>query len=85
MSKTMSICIFYLNPVEISDLSQSQTNETITHNQQIQHVELEKISEVESSDSESDIDPFTTMYSEMDEAEWTMSRLTYPCLVIRTS
>ena len=47
---------------------QLQTNETITHNEQIQPVELEKISEVESNtSSESDIDPFTTMYGEMDQ------------------
>ena len=58
---------FDLNLVEISDLLQSQTNETITHNEQILPVELEKISEIESNDSESDIDPFTTMYGEMDE------------------
>ena len=62
-----SVLSFDLYPVEISDLSQSQTNETITHNEQIQAVELEKISEVESNDSESDIDPFITMYGEMDE------------------
>ena len=30
-------------------------------------MELDNISEVESNDSESDIDPFTTMYGEMDE------------------
>ena len=58
---------FNLNPFEISDLSQSQTNETITHNEYIQPVELENISEVESNDSESDIDSFTTMYGEMGE------------------
>ena len=46
---------------------QSQINETITYNEQIQPVELEEISEVESSASESDTDPFTTMYGEMDE------------------
>ena len=60
---------FDLNLVEIPDLSQSKPNETITHNEQIQPLELEEIiSEVESnSSSESDIDPFTTMYGEMDE------------------
>ena len=41
---------FDLNLVEISDLSQSQINETITPNEQMQPVELEKISEVESND-----------------------------------
>ena len=58
---------FDLNPVEISDPSQLYENETITHNEQIQPVELENISEVESNESESDIDPFTTMYGDMDE------------------
>ena len=59
---------FDLNPVEIPDLSQSQINETITYSEQIQPVELEDISEVESNNaSESDIDHFTTMYGEMDE------------------
>ena len=62
MSKTMFICIFNLNLVEIPDLSQSQINEAITYNELIQPVELEEISEVESNASESDIDPFTTMY-----------------------
>ena len=55
---------FDFNPVDISDLSQLHVNETITHNEQIQPVELEHISEVESNDSESEIDPFTTMYGE---------------------
>ena len=58
---------FDLNPVEIPGLLQSQINETITYNEQIQPVELEKISEVESNASEADIDPFTTMYGEMNE------------------
>ena len=58
---------FDLNPVEISDLPQLYVNETITHNKQIQPVELENISEVESNESESDIDPFTTMYGDMDD------------------
>ena len=58
---------FDLNPGIISDPSQLYVNETITHNEQIQPVELENISEVESNESESDIDPFTTMYGEMDE------------------
>ena len=72
--KTLNICpkpcpsvSFDLNLVEIPDLLQSQINETITYNEQIQPVELEEISEVESNASESDIDPFTTMYGEMDE------------------
>ena len=64
----MSICIFSFNPVEILDISPSQPNETITHNEQIPPLELEEISEVKSnSSSESDIDPFATMYGEMDE------------------
>ena len=65
--KPCSSVSFDLNLVEIPDLSQSQINETITYNEQIQPVELEEISEVESNASESDIDPFTTMYGEMDE------------------
>ena len=53
-------------------------------------MELQKISEVESNLSESDIDPFETMYGEMDEDsfhemmegnDWTYS----PLLVIRNS
>ena len=39
----------------------------ITYTDQIQPVELENFPEVESIDSESDIDPFTTMYGDMDE------------------
>ena len=59
---------FDLNSVKILDFSQSQPNGTITHNEQIQPLELDEISEVESnSSSESDIDPLTTMYGEMDE------------------
>ena len=41
---------FDLNPVESSDSSQLYVNETITHNKQIQPVELENISEVESNE-----------------------------------
>ena len=65
MSKTMSICIFNGNPIEISC---SQTEETISCNEKIQPVELQGISEVESQNLiESDIDPFETMYGEMAE------------------
>ena len=43
-------------------------DETITHTKEIQPVELQEISEVESINiSESDIDPFEAMYGEMDE------------------
>ena len=43
-------------------------NETITNIKEIQTVELGKVSEVESiTISESNIDPFETMYGEMDE------------------
>ena len=58
---------FDLNPIEISDASQLFTNEKITHNEQIQPVEPNNFPEVESNESESDIDPFTTMYGDMDE------------------
>ena len=58
---------FDLNPIEITDASQFGENEMITHTEQMQPVELENFPEVESIDSESDIDPFTTMYGEMDE------------------
>ena len=58
---------FDLNPVEITDASQFGENEIITCTDQIQPVELENFPEVESIDSESDIDPFTTMYGDMDE------------------
>ena len=75
---------FDLNPIEISDASHNFENETVTHSEQIQTVELENFPEVESNDSESDIDPFTTMYGEMDEGnfhsmmegnDWTYSPL----------
>ena len=58
---------FDLNPVEIFDFLPLNENVIITHNEQAQPVELENISEVESTEGESDIDPFTTMYGEMDE------------------
>ena len=58
---------FDLNPVEITDASQFGENEIITCTDQIQPVELENFPEVESIDSETDIDPFTTMYGDMDE------------------
>ena len=56
---------FNVNPVEIS---YSQTNETVTCNKENQLVESQEISEVESDDlCKSDIDPFETMYGDMDE------------------
>ena len=58
---------FDLNPIEITDASQFGENEIITCIDQMQPVEIENFSEVESNDSESDIDPFTTMYGDMDE------------------
>ena len=58
---------FDLNPIEITDASQFGENEMITHTEQMQPVELENFPEVESIDSEPNIDPFTTMYGEMDE------------------
>ena len=48
--------------------SNCKIDETITNVKEIQPVELEKVSEVESiTTSESNIDPFETMYGEMDE------------------
>ena len=58
---------FDLNPIEITDASQFGENEINTCSDQIQPVELEDFPEVESNDSESDIDPFSTMYGDMDE------------------
>ena len=58
---------FDLNPIEITDASQSGENEIITCIDQMQPVEIENFPEVESIDRESDIDPFTTMYGDMDE------------------
>ena len=53
------------NPIVIS---YSQTDETIACNEKIQLVESQGISEAESLNLiESDIDPFETMYGEMDE------------------
>ena len=53
------------NPIVIS---YSQTDETIACNEKIQLVESQGISEAESHNLiESDIDPFETMYGEMDE------------------
>ena len=49
---------FDLNPIEITDASQFSENEIKTCSDQIQPVELEDFPEVESNDSESDIDPF---------------------------
>ena len=48
--------------------SKCKMNETITNMKKIQPVELKQVSEVESvTISESNIDPFETMYGEMDE------------------
>ena len=65
--------------------SKCEINETVTNMKEIQPVELEKVSEVESmATSESNIDPFETMYGEMDEEsfhrmmegnDWTYSPL----------
>ena len=65
--------------------SKCKMNETITNIKEIQPVELKQISEVESvTISESNIDPFETMYGEMDEEsfhrmmegnDWTYSPL----------
>ena len=65
--------------------SKCKIDETITNMKEIQPVELEKVSEVESMTiSESNIDPFETMYGEMDEEsfhrmmegnDWTYSPL----------
>ena len=65
--------------------SKCKTDETITNMKEIQPVELETVSEVESiTISESNIDPFETMYGEMDEEsfhrmmegnDWTYSPL----------
>ena len=62
--KPCSSVSFNVNPIEIPC---SQTDETITHKEEIQLVESQEISEVESNLNESDIDPFETMYGEMDE------------------
>ena len=58
---------FDLNPVEIVDASQFGEKEIDTYIEQMQSVEKEDLPEVGSNDSESDIDPFTTMYGDMDE------------------
>ena len=58
---------FDLKLIEITNASQFGGNEMITYTDQMQPVELENFPEVESIDSESDIDPFTTMYGDMDE------------------
>ena len=58
---------FDLNPIEITDASQFGENETVTYTEEMQPVELENLPEVGLIDSESDIDPFTTMYCDMDE------------------
>ena len=57
-----------MNPIKIS---YSQTDETMACNENIQLVESQGISEVESDNLiESDIDPFETMYGVMDEASF---------------
>ena len=58
---------FDLNPIEITDASQFGEKEIITYTDQIQPMEIENLPGVESNDSEYDIDPFTTMYGDMDE------------------
>ena len=69
----------------ILKIQKCKIDETITNMKEIQPVELEKVSEVESiTISESNIDPFETMYGEMDEEsfhrmmegnDWTYSPL----------
>ena len=75
---------FDLNLIEITDASQFGEKEMITYTDQMQPVELENFPEVESIESESDIDPFTTIYGDMDEdsfhrmmegSDWTYSPL----------
>ena len=58
---------FDLNPIEIIDALQFGENEMITYTDQLQPVELDNFPGVKLIDSESDIDPFTTMYGDMDE------------------
>ena len=65
--------------------SSCKINETVTHTKEIQPVELQEVSEAESiTNSKSDVDPFETMYGEMDEEsfhgmmdgnDWTYSPL----------
>ena len=51
--------------------SSCKINETVTHTKGIQPVELQEVSEVESiTNGKSDIDPFETMYIEMDEESY---------------
>ena len=62
-----------------------KTNETVTHTKEIQPVELQEVSQVESiTNGKSDVDHFETMYGEMDEEsfhrmmegnDWTYSPL----------
>ena len=69
----------------VVEISSCKINETVTHTKEIQPVELQEVSEVESiTIGKSDIDPFETMYGEMDEEsfhrmmegnDWTYSPL----------
>ena len=52
----------------VFEISSSKINETVTHTNDIQPVEVQEVSEVESiNNGKSDIDPFETMYGEIDE------------------
>ena len=77
MSKPCPSVSFDLNPIEITDVSQFGENEIINCIDQMQPVEIENFPEVESIESESDIDPFTTMYGNrmMEGNDWTYSPL----------
>ena len=69
----------------VVEISSCKIDETVTHTKEIQPVELQEVSEVESiTIGKSDIDPFETMYGEMDEEsfhrmmegnDWTYSPL----------
>ena len=69
----------------VVEISSCKINEPVTHTKEIQPVELQEGSEVESiTIGKSDIDPFETMYGEMDEEsfhrmmegnDWTYSPL----------
>ena len=58
---------FDLKPIEITVVLHFGENKINTYIDQIQPVEIESFPGVESNDSRSDINPFTTMYGDMDE------------------
>ena len=52
----------------VVEIPSCKIDETVTHTKEIQPVELQEVSEVESiTIGKSDIDPFETMYGELDE------------------